>query len=215
VRGLNVWADTEQGVHIPLPAAIGYHTLHANADHVIFEYEKPLPLFTWADQVESSFWYTEKARIDRLFAEDFDPDRRLLLDVMVPPASQLWISDEVTSATVGKAQWFSPSEVGCEVEAEGQGHLVFWETYYDGWHATIDGEPAEVKQANALFCAVKVPAGKHQVRLWWRPPWLWPGIILCLLGIAAEAALVWVCIGRSRSKPKEQTEKPEPAAVPI
>lgn len=66
-----------------------------------------------------------------------------------------------------------------EVEAEmaAPGLLVLADSYYDRWHATVDGQPAPILPTNHLFRGVPVPAGKHIVRFEYRATSLiWSGI---------------------------------------
>jgi hypothetical protein len=45
---------------------------------------------------------------------------------------------------------------------------VIAQTYYPDWRAEIDGQPARLLRANVAFQAVQVPAGTHQVQLFYR-----------------------------------------------
>jgi hypothetical protein len=47
--------------------------------------------------------------------------------------------------------------------------LVAMQTYYPGWVARIDGQPAELVRANIGFTAVAVEAGVHEVELAYEP----------------------------------------------
>ncbi len=58
--------------------------------------------------------------------------------------------------------------------------LLARETYAAGWRATIDGQPAALYPAAALFLAVQVPPGDHQVILAYREAGLLPGALLTL-----------------------------------
>ena len=49
------------------------------------------------------------------------------------------------------------------------GYLVFAEPFYPGWQVTIDGRPTPVFRADYAFSAVFLPAGKHEVKRWYRP----------------------------------------------
>ena len=41
--------------------------------------------------------------------------------------------------------------------------LVLHETYYPGWVAEIDGQPARILRADVLFRGVEVPPGQRKV----------------------------------------------------
>ena len=71
----------------------------------------------------------------------------------------------------GRAQLtqYAPNRIAYTVESEKGGLLVFSEVYYPGWQATVDGQPAELGRVNYVLRAMKVPAGKHEVVLEFRP----------------------------------------------
>lgn len=68
-----------------------------------------------------------------------------------------------------KLTQYAPNELRYETTSEKGGVVVFSEVYYPGWEATIDGKPAELGRANYLLRALRVPAGKHEVVLTFRP----------------------------------------------
>ncbi len=42
-------------------------------------------------------------------------------------------------------------------------YLVFAETWYPGWSATVNGAPVPILRANLAFQAVALPAGESEV----------------------------------------------------
>lgn len=47
---------------------------------------------------------------------------------------------------------------------------VFSEVYFPwGWHATIDGKPAEISRVNYILRGIDIPAGHHTVEMWFDP----------------------------------------------
>ncbi len=52
-----------------------------------------------------------------------------------------------------------------DVEATGDALLVIGELFLPGWRATVDGTPAPLIRADAIFRGVRVPGGRHQVEL--------------------------------------------------
>jgi hypothetical protein len=61
---------------------------------------------------------------------------------------------------------FTPNalEARVEVDAEAGAWLIYADAADPGWHASIDGAPTRLYEANLAFKAVRVPAGTHAVR---------------------------------------------------
>lgn len=72
-----------------------------------------------------------------------------------------------------------------ETEAPQPQFLVSSEAHYPGWRAYVDGAPARLYYANAAFRGIRVPAGRHTVRMEFRP---WRLRIGAAISLAA-----WVC----------------------
>jgi hypothetical protein len=120
----------------------------------------------------------------------FDPVR----EVMLPPGSG---TSPAASGLVGTAHvlWRRADALELEVDASTPGILVLVEAFSPGWRATMDGQPAEVLQANLLFRAVRVPTGRHRVAFNYRPPSVFRGAALSLAGLLASV-VVWRGQGR-------------------
>ncbi|OQY80474.1 MAG: hypothetical protein B6D41_20925, partial [Chloroflexi bacterium UTCFX4] len=71
-----------------------------------------------------------------------------------------------------------PEHVTARVETNRAGWLVLNDSYYPGWRATVDGQPARILRANALARAVAVPAGAHQVEFVYDPLSVKIGLII-------------------------------------
>jgi hypothetical protein len=73
--------------------------------------------------------------------------------------------------------------------------LVISDTWHPYWHATVDGKPTRVYQANIAYKAVRIEAGEHQIHLhfgswlmnllqhiWGINALLWVGLVCGLIG---------------------------------
>ena len=76
-----------------------------------------------------------------------------------------------------------------QVEASVPALLVIGHRYYPGWSAWIDDEEREVLRVNGVLQGVEVPAGRHEVRLAFRPAGF---RALLLLAICVAAILLFV-----------------------
>ena len=93
------------------------------------------------------------------------------------------------------------------VQSETDTTLLVSLPYSSGWHATVDGVPAEIQKADSMFMAVAVPAGEHAVGLYYITPGLKEGVVLTGLGgLALAAQLIWYAARRrkaARMKPND------------
>jgi hypothetical protein len=80
---------------------------------------------------------------------------------------------------------FSLNEVEIAVDSPRASMLVCSESNMSGWRATVDGRPARIVPANYAFRAVEVPAGSHTIRLRYRAPGFYAGLLVTALGLSA------------------------------
>jgi hypothetical protein len=122
------------------------------------------------------------------------------------PSSQVVISDgrETTSAREG--QPVQPDVQAAErwrarVSLPEPGYLVQREAWYPSWRARVDGVDTPVVRADVLFRAVPVPAGNHQVELFFdstsfvRGAWLSAAGLIIAIGLLS---IEWLPILRTR-----------------
>ena len=65
---------------------------------------------------------------------------------------------------------YAPNRLTYETDNARDGVAVFSEIYYpDGWHATIDGQPAELARADYILRGMYLPAEKHTVEMRFDP----------------------------------------------
>ena len=80
---------------------------------------------------------------------------------------------------------YTPNYIKMRVDTSSPGLLVISNTYFPGWHASIDGRKAEVVRTDYAFQGVFVPEGRHEVRLDYMPLSFVIGLMLSIAGIAA------------------------------
>lgn len=84
---------------------------------------------------------------------------------------------------------YAPNRLRYHIKTEKGGLAVFSEIYFPwGWHATIDGEPAEIGRVNYVLRALRVPAGTHEIIMTFDPP------SLHATGAAATVAIIVIYI---------------------
>jgi hypothetical protein len=104
----------------------------------------------------------------------------------------------------------SPERRVATVSLQTPAYLVLTESLFPGWHVTIDGAAAPLVRANALFMAVLVPAGDHEVVFEFAPAsvalgqWVTQTVAAIVLGVLALWLLLAVALPvavRSRRPP--------------
>jgi len=64
---------------------------------------------------------------------------------------------------------YANTEIVIDVSSRDGGWVALNDVWHPWWRAEIDGKPAEILRANAIFRAVEVPAGEHRVRFTFHP----------------------------------------------
>jgi len=129
-----------------------------------------------------------EAQIAKLFDPSFDPFWTVVLDRL----HEAQPSGARGTATIRED---SGRSVVVDAEApEGGGYLVLLDSFDGGWKAYVDGARAEVVRADGVFRAVRLPAGRHEVRFGFVPRGLFVGGAISL----ATLAVLGVALARSR-----------------
>jgi hypothetical protein len=78
-------------------------------------------------------------------------------------------------------------------------YLLVGETWYQDWHARVDGTPAPVHRGNHALMAVVIPPGAREVTLKFESPEYARGKVISLLALLAIAGLYgWSLVTRRR-----------------
>ncbi|GIK41247.1 MAG: hypothetical protein BroJett011_50800 [Chloroflexota bacterium] len=179
-------------------------TLYTAGTITVQQVPDPLPRAYFVPQV---YWAKNEAEvISRLTSPDFDYHR----EVIIMEAEVKAEAEAKAEAGTVNVVTEGANEVSLEVEAPSAGFVVLTDTYYPGWQATVDNQPAPIWPANLAFRAVAVEAGTHVIVFRYRSRsftlggWISVGA-LALVGISA----VWLIKKRSviswRHFKKDQT----------
>jgi len=128
-------------------------------------------------------WVSDRAgALAALHEPELDPARTIVLEqeplpVSHPPAGQ--------SPMLGFTS-YETNRLSLQVSTPTPAYLLLSEVYYPGWRATLDGQEVAIWRADYLFRAIYVPAGTHEVRLWFSPSSFWIGLAVSLVS--------WTCL---------------------
>ena len=114
------------------------------------------------------------------------------------------------AGTVVQSSW-SPNEIVLEAQADGEATVIVNQNYETGWRLAgkdavgtvgafvasqnrfwdIRARPSELPAKGAIgLLAVRLPPGTHHLVLRHRPPGLWLGLVMSLLGVGFAIAIV-------------------------
>ena len=96
---------------------------------------------------------------------------------------------------------YTPNRLTYETNNAQDGIAVFSEIYYpDGWHVTIDGQPAELARADYILRTMYVPAGQHNIEMRFDPTSLHvtEGIAYGALALLVIGIIVAVLIAKRK-----------------
>ena len=96
---------------------------------------------------------------------------------------------------------YTPNRLTYETNNAQDGIAVFSEIHYpDGWHVTIDGQPAELARADYILRTMYVPAGQHTIEMRFDPTSLHvtEGIAYGALALLVIGIIVAVLIAKRK-----------------
>jgi hypothetical protein len=124
--------------------------------------------------------------IDRQALNYMDSDRGRVLNI-----GQLNEVREGLRCGRSVIKTYEPEHVLIEVAADRDCFLLFQDSYYPGWKATVDGRRTDIEQTDIGMRAIKIDRGTHTVEMVFRPGSLVLGLILTLTGVLLTAAYAW------------------------
>ncbi|HVQ28765.1 MAG TPA: YfhO family protein, partial [Vicinamibacteria bacterium] len=129
----------------------------------------------------------DDAAIGTLVDPAFDATREV---VLAPAEGATDVQDSPEFRATARILWRRSNALAVAVDAAAPGYLVVVESYHPGWKAFVDGEETVVLRANALFRAVPIRPGRHQVVFEYRSPAAFRGALSTLLTGATMLGLV-------------------------
>ncbi len=91
------------------------------------------------------------------------------------------------------------------VELDARGLLIVADTWYPGWQASVDGQPAQVLRVDHDFRGLVLEPGPHEVELRYAPSWRWTlwlwAVLGLLLGLFALTPMSWISRRGSEGSP--------------
>jgi hypothetical protein len=128
-------------------------------------------------------------QLSRLFEASFDADTTVMLERPAPDAAGSPGASAAASAGI-TADADQEVTIAAAAGADG-GYLVLRDSFDRAWRVEVDGRPAEVLRANALYRAVHISPGSHTVRFRYRPVVLY----VCLF-FSSVTALTLAAVAR-------------------
>ena len=127
-------------------------------------------------------------RLKQLNNPDFQPDKTAILEeqpdgeILKPDSSYIEIST------------FAPEEINLNVYTDKPTLLVLSEIHYPpGWRAILDdSEEIKIYKTNHLLRSVFVPAGKHTIKFYFRPPAYYAGLNISFFSMVIIYVLIFV-----------------------
>ena len=158
------WAVVERGVDWPPPGWGRFRQVYADDQAVVYESTPSLPR---AYLVEDAIVASDAAdAVRKLSAPGFDLRRQVVVD-----AAPVWPANALAQEAAAGAELVhaGAEEVRLRVATPRPALLVLTDLHWPGWRVTVNGEIRSMIRANALFRAIAVEPGAHDVRFVYEP----------------------------------------------
>jgi hypothetical protein len=92
---------------------------------------------------------------------------------------------------------YKAEQVSIRAEMACDGMVVLSDTFYPGWKATVDNQPARVYEVNLAMRGVLVPKGVHDIEYRYAPASVYMGALLSAIGIVGASLIAILQRGSS------------------
>jgi len=218
-----LFVDEDANNQTPMP---GYSLYNNQYGYNVYENQNYLPMgFSFDSYITQDQWEQlgegarDNALLKGLLLDDKTIDK--VSDLMKPIEDDVLFDDSDNSykddvkarkAEASSGSVFEHSGYTCKCNYSSDRVLFFSVPYDKGWSATVNGQTAEILQADVGFMAVRVPAGECTVRLQYHTPGLRAGLGLSLVSLALLAA--WARFGGRLTGPAAPAAAPAGEAAP-
>jgi hypothetical protein len=154
----------------------------------VFENKTSLPRFFLVPESGIEVIPEMSAQLSRLKDVSFDPENRVIVAEPRVNAG----ANPSTGPLNGRVQVRDRgmNGYGLRVESSESAVLVVSQTYYPGWKATVDGSATPVYPVDVALTGIVIPAGAHEVRLYFQPTSFRIGMVISLLSVGVIGLLI-------------------------
>jgi len=193
----------------PGPAPIYQKVLEADRGIALYRNNKALPLRYFAKEIRCAGDFATAAAIMRNGAP-FDPAKTTVVEC----GPEVALPAVAGRGTVLGLDHQTPDDWVARVSTEGNALLVWSESRYPGWTASIDGKSTPILKVNGVLQGVFIqPAGEHRVEFAFRPRSFRLGLWAMLTGLLAACVGLGIHLHRTRGRAHAPVSVPVQPAV--
>lgn len=206
----------EQGVP-PLNRPDGLKIVYDGSDARIYENPHALPR-TWLVS-DDEVVHSQPAAMAALVATGFDPRHVIVTGQALAGLTRTTPSGapagggprELASPGSARITHYGDEQVTIDAHAARASELVLSDTYYPGWHVTVNGRSEPISRVDYLFRGVAVPAGHDRIVFTYAPSSFTVGWVVSLTVAVLLAGSVGVAVYRRRRSPAVSPSSAAPA----
>lgn len=166
----------------------------------LFELPEPHP-YAWVVPVIAK--YPDAAVAEAVRAPNFPYRSVALLDTASTTPAVLLTTVPAPLSIRTTVSGYAPGRATIELDAPAPAGsaLVVSESFYPGWQALVDGQPAKAERANLALIGVALPAGARKIELTFDSPPYHQGrtVTFVALGLSILLTVGGAFVGRSRA----------------
>ncbi len=181
----SIWFNAANGASISLAHLTGKNAFRlAYLSDTVAAWEN-LDLLPRAFVVHAAKVMNDDAALARLSERNFRADQVVLLGEESAEADLAQALPQPESPDTIAITRYQPERVEMAATTAQPGYVVLTDSWYPGWNAFVDGQPAPLYRADVLFRAVRIEPGTHTLVFDYRP-------MSFMLGAAVSASLLIV-----------------------